>query len=87
LPIGAGCTWFIPGHSAESFLNEVRQVVESECEIGMYGYLHEGAYRLTIQYERDMWEKYIDMGWELMARKSVTCGLPAAIGMCWIGMG
>lgn len=34
-------TWFIPGHSMETFPNEVSQVVRSGCEIGLHGYCHE----------------------------------------------
>ncbi|KAL8908239.1 MAG: hypothetical protein Q9207_000960 [Kuettlingeria erythrocarpa] len=34
-------TWFIPGHSMETFPAEVKQVVESGCEIGLHGYSHE----------------------------------------------
>lgn len=34
-------TWFIPGHSMETFPEEARQIVESGCEIGLHGYSHE----------------------------------------------
>ncbi|KAL8761460.1 MAG: hypothetical protein Q9184_002417 [Pyrenodesmia sp. 2 TL-2023] len=34
-------TWFIPGHSMETFPAEVKQIVESGCEIGLHGYSHE----------------------------------------------
>ncbi|KAL8871155.1 MAG: hypothetical protein Q9174_002950, partial [Haloplaca sp. 1 TL-2023] len=34
-------TWFIPGHSMETFPEEVRRIVESGCEIGVHGYSHE----------------------------------------------
>lgn len=34
-------TWFIPGHSMETFPAEVKQIVESGCEIALHGYSHE----------------------------------------------
>lgn len=34
-------TWFIPGHSMETFPTEVKQIVESGAEIGLHGYSHE----------------------------------------------
>ena len=34
-------TWFIPGHSMETFPAEVKQIVDSGCEIGLHGYAHE----------------------------------------------
>ena len=41
LGIANKMTWFIPGHSMETFPNEVRQVVNSGCEIALHGYSHE----------------------------------------------
>lgn len=34
-------TWFVPMHSAESFPEEFKHIVESGCEIGLHGYCHE----------------------------------------------
>ncbi len=34
-------TWFIPGHSMETFPKEVQEVVNSGCEIALHGYSHE----------------------------------------------
>ncbi len=34
-------TWFIPGHSMETFPAEVKQVVDSGSEIALHGYSHE----------------------------------------------
>ncbi|KAJ9218276.1 CAZyme family CE4 [Paecilomyces variotii] len=63
------CTWFIPGHSAESFPEEVRQVVESGCEIGLHGYAHEGAYQMTPAQERDVLERCIEISMKLTGKK------------------
>ncbi|PYH79368.1 putative xylanase/chitin deacetylase [Aspergillus uvarum CBS 121591] len=70
------CTWFIPGHSAESFPNEVRQVVESGCEIGLHGYAHEGAYQLTVEQERDVLVKCIEIATKLTGKKPVGYRAP-----------
>lgn len=37
-------TWFIPGHSMETFPAEVKQIVDSGCEIGLHGYSHEVSF-------------------------------------------
>ncbi|RAH50217.1 SDR family oxidoreductase/polysaccharide deacetylase family protein [Aspergillus brunneoviolaceus CBS 621.78] len=70
------CTWFIPGHSAESFPEEVRQVVESGCEIGLHGYAHEGAYQLTVEQERDVLVKCIEIATKLTGKKPVGYRAP-----------
>lgn len=41
LGIADKMTWFIPGHSMETFPHEVREVVNSGCEIALHGYSHE----------------------------------------------
>ncbi|QKX61925.1 uncharacterized protein TRUGW13939_09081 [Talaromyces rugulosus] len=64
-------TWFIPGHSAESFPQEVQQVVESGCEVGLHGYAHEGAYSLTVQQERDILEKCIEIATKITGKRPV----------------
>ncbi|GCB26092.1 peptidoglycan deacetylase [Aspergillus awamori] len=70
------CTWFIPGHSAESFPDEVRQVVDSGCEIGLHGYAHEGAYQMTVEQERDVLVKCIDIATKLTGKKPVGYRAP-----------
>ncbi|KAF5856381.1 hypothetical protein ETB97_007456 [Aspergillus alliaceus] len=70
------CTWFIPGHSTESFPEEVRQVVESGCEIGLHGYAHEGAYQLTVEQERDVLIRCIDIATKLTGKRPVGYRAP-----------
>ncbi|CRG89345.1 hypothetical protein PISL3812_06381 [Talaromyces islandicus] len=69
-------TWFIPGHSAESFPQEVQQVVESGCEIGLHGYAHEGAYSLSVQQERDILEKCIEIATNITGKRPVGYRAP-----------
>lgn len=47
-------TWFIPGHTAETFPDAARAVVESGAEIGLHGYAHEGIYQMTEAQEVDV---------------------------------
>lgn len=61
LNIADKVTWFIPGHSAESFSTETRQIVESGAEIGLHGYCHEDCSKLTEEQERDVLEKCISV--------------------------
>ena len=47
-------TWFIPGHSAETFPHMVERIVEAGHEIGGHGYSHENGIEMTEQQERDV---------------------------------
>jgi peptidoglycan/xylan/chitin deacetylase (PgdA/CDA1 family) len=76
LDLANRCTWFIPGHSAESFPEEVKQVVASGCEIGLHGYAHEGAYQLTPEQERDVLVKCIEISQNLTGKKPVGYRAP-----------
>jgi peptidoglycan/xylan/chitin deacetylase (PgdA/CDA1 family) len=62
-------TWFIPGHTMETFPETVQTVVDSGAEIGLHGYSHEGIYQMTFEQERDVLEKCIDVATKL-------CGKP-----------
>jgi peptidoglycan/xylan/chitin deacetylase (PgdA/CDA1 family) len=52
-------TWFLPGHSIETFPDEAAAIVKSGAEIGLHGYSHEGAYAMTPEQEKDVLEKCI----------------------------
>lgn len=62
-------TWFIPGHSAETFPAETKKIVESGAEIGLHGYSHEGAYAMTPAQERDVLSKCIELATALKGGK------------------
>jgi len=47
-------TWFIPGHSLETFPEQMRMVVEAGHEIGAHGYAHENPIAMTPQQEEDV---------------------------------
>jgi peptidoglycan/xylan/chitin deacetylase (PgdA/CDA1 family) len=61
LGISDQVTWFIPGHSAESFPEQTKAIIDSGAEIGLHGYCHEGAYQMTEEQERDVLMKSIDV--------------------------
>src|SRR5256714_13064349 len=44
---GLKTTWFIPGHSIETFPEETKLIVEAGHEIGMHGYSHQNPISMT----------------------------------------
>ena len=52
-------TWFVPGHSLETFPAQAKEIAESGAEIGLHGYSHEGAYAMTVEQEKDVLQKCI----------------------------
>lgn len=51
-------TWFIPGHTTDTFPDAAKAVFESGAEIGLHGYAHEGIYQMTEEQERDVLLKW-----------------------------
>jgi len=41
-------TWFIPGHSLETFPDECAAIRDAGHEIGLHGYSHENPVAMTI---------------------------------------
>jgi peptidoglycan/xylan/chitin deacetylase (PgdA/CDA1 family) len=64
-------TWFIPGHSIETFPEQMKAVVDSGHEVGSHGYSHENPIAMTPQQERDVLEKCIRLIEDLTGRKPV----------------
>jgi peptidoglycan/xylan/chitin deacetylase (PgdA/CDA1 family) len=54
-------TWFIPGHSIETFPEQTQMVVEAGHEIGIHGYSHENPIAMTEQQEETVLRKCIDL--------------------------
>src|SRR5919201_992720 len=54
-------TWFIPGHSIETFPEETKMVVDAGHEIGMHGYSHENPIAMTPEQEEAILLKCIDL--------------------------
>lgn len=62
-------TFFIPGHSIESFPEQVKQIVDAGHEIGAHGYLHENPVAMTPTQEEDVLVKCIDLIEKVSGRK------------------
>lgn len=54
-------SWFIPGHSVETFPDEMKAVVDAGHEIGVHGYSHENPIAMTPQQEEDVLDKGIEL--------------------------
>lgn len=50
-------TWFIPGHSLETFPEECAMVRDAGHEIGLHGYSHENPSDMTFEQQRDVLDK------------------------------
>lgn len=59
--ISSNVSWFLPGHSIETFPEQAAAIARSGAEIGLHGYSHEGAYAMTPDQEKDVLEKCIDI--------------------------
>jgi peptidoglycan-N-acetylglucosamine deacetylase len=47
-------TWFVPGHSLESFPDTMDEVMAAGHEIGLHGYSHENPVAMSVEQERDI---------------------------------
>ncbi|KAM5542437.1 hypothetical protein V8D89_003896 [Ganoderma adspersum] len=54
-------TWFIPGHSIETFPEQLAAVRDAGHEIGLHGYLHERQTRLTVEQQKDVLDRAYDV--------------------------
>jgi peptidoglycan/xylan/chitin deacetylase (PgdA/CDA1 family) len=50
-------TWFIPGHSLETFPEDMAAVRDAGHEIGLHGYSHENPVDMAIEQQRDVLDK------------------------------
>ncbi|KAL1907861.1 hypothetical protein Sste5344_006284 [Sporothrix stenoceras] len=69
-------TWFITGHSMESFPKETAAIIATGAEIGLHGYSHEDILALTEEQERDVLEKCIDISTKLLGKTPVGFRAP-----------
>jgi peptidoglycan/xylan/chitin deacetylase (PgdA/CDA1 family) len=56
---GLKSTWFVPGHSIETFPEQMQAVAEAGHEIGMHGYSHENPIAMTPEQEEAVMDKSI----------------------------
>ncbi len=67
--LGIKTTWFIPGHSIETFPEQCKMVVDAGHEIGMHGYSHENPIAMTPEQEEAVMDKCIDLIERLCGRR------------------
>jgi peptidoglycan/xylan/chitin deacetylase (PgdA/CDA1 family) len=58
---GIKTTWFVPGHSAETFPDQIKRVVDAGHELGVHGYSHENPIAMTPQQEEDVLDKCLEV--------------------------
>ena len=58
---GIKTTWFIPGHSIETFPDQMKTVADAGHEIGMHGYSHENPVATTPEQEEAIFDKCIEV--------------------------
>ena len=67
--LGIRTTWFIPGHSIETFPEQCKLVVDAGHEIGVHGYSHENPIAMTPEQEEVVMDKCIDLIERLSGRR------------------
>ena len=54
-------TWFIPGHSIETFPEQSKMIVDAGHEVGLHGYSHENPIAMTPEQEEAVLTRCIDL--------------------------
>ena len=67
--LGIPTSWFIPGHSIETFPTQCKMVVDAGHEIGMHGYSHENPIAMTPEQEEAVMDKCIELIERLSGRR------------------
>lgn len=62
-------TWFAPGHSIETFSDQMKMIVDAGHEIGAHGYSHENPIAMTPKQEEDVLLKSIELIKDLTGKK------------------
>ncbi len=66
---GIKTTWFIPGHSIETFPQQMKAVAQAGHEIGIHGYSHENPIAMTPEQEEAVLNKCIDLVTKLQGKR------------------
>ncbi|MGD9812269.1 MAG: polysaccharide deacetylase [Sphingobium sp.] len=67
--LGIKTSWFIPGHSIETFPDQMQDVVKRGHEVGLHGYSHENPLAMTRRQEEDVFDRCISLIEKLSGRK------------------
>ncbi len=73
---GIKTSWFIPGHSIETFPAQMQDVVKRGHEVGLHGYSHENPLAMTRKQEEDVLDKCIALITKLSGRKPTGYAAP-----------
>ena len=66
---GIKTTWFIPGHSIETFPAQMKAVADAGHEIGIHGYTHENPIAMTREQEIEVLDKCIELVTKLSGKR------------------
>ncbi len=58
---GIRASWFVPGHSLETFPDQVQMIVDAGHEIGAHGYSHENPIAMTARQEEDVLARSVEL--------------------------
>src|SRR6516162_2877103 len=67
--LGIKTTWFITGHSIETFPDQMKAVADAGHEIGVHGYSHENPIAMTREQETAVLDKCIDLVTKLSSKR------------------
>ena len=59
--LGIRTTWFVPGHSVETFPEQSAAIVEAGHEVGLHGYSHENPIAMSPEQEEDVLDRCIEL--------------------------
>src|SRR5690606_32325739 len=62
-------SWFIPGHSIETFPSQTQQIADAGHEIGAHGYMHENPVSMSPEQEEDVLVRSVELIEELTGRR------------------
>ena len=68
---GIDTSWYIPGHTIETFPEEVQAVADAGHEIGVHGYSHENPTDLSREQEDEILQMSIDLVEDVTGEKPV----------------
>ncbi len=68
---GLPATWFVPGHSMETFPKQFEDVVAAGFEIGLHGYSHENPVAMSPQQEADVLGRCMEIAEKFTGKKPV----------------
>ena len=58
---GIRVTWFVPGHSVETFPEQSAAIVDAGHEVGLHGYSHENPIAMSPEQEEEVLDRCIEL--------------------------